>query len=140
MKKYEPGQMAASSRDQNYFPTLPAEIRQDVYSRMNELLTEEKEYCDKGNTWRIEMNPEGHTEGFAIHTKMCPNWDFCKAHGYEDFMPAICAQDHKIAEAMHGVLIRTHTVAAGDDYCDWWYFGDRQELPEEAARRLKEKK
>lgn len=90
-----------------------------------------------GNTWRIEMNPEGHTEGFAIHTRMCPNVDFCKAHGYEAFLPAICAQDHRIAAAMHGVLIRTHTIAQGDDYCDWWYFGDRQKLPEEAQRRLK---
>ena len=91
-----------------------------------------------GNTWRVEMNPEGHTEGFAIHTRMCPNWDFCKAHGYEEFMPAVCAQDHRIAKSMHGILIRTHTVAAGDDYCDWWYFGDRQELPEEARRRLED--
>jgi len=49
MKKYEPKQMVASSRYQNYFPTLSAEIQQDVFSRMNELLTEEKEYCDKGN-------------------------------------------------------------------------------------------
>ena len=31
-------------------------------------------------------------------------------------MPAICAQDHRIAEAMHGILIRTHTAAAGDGY------------------------
>ena len=93
-----------------------------------------------GNTWRIEMNPEGHTEGFAIHTRLCPNVDFCRAHGYEAFLPAICAQDHKIAAAMHGVLVRTHTVATGDDYCDWWYFGDRQKLPEEAERRLRENK
>jgi len=49
MKKYEPKQMVASSRYQNYFPTLPAEIQQDVYSRMNDLLMEEKEYYDKGN-------------------------------------------------------------------------------------------
>ena len=49
MKKYEPKQMVASSRYQNYFPTLPTEVRQDVYSRMNDLLMEEKEYCDKGN-------------------------------------------------------------------------------------------
>jgi hypothetical protein len=49
MKKYEPKQMIASSRYQNFFPTLPTEIQQDVFSRMNELLTEEKEYCDKGN-------------------------------------------------------------------------------------------
>lgn len=90
-----------------------------------------------GNTWRIEMNPEGHQEGFAIHTRMCPNVDFCRANGYEEFLPAICAQDHKIASAMHGILIRTHTIAGGDDYCDWWYFGDKQELPEEAKKRLK---
>ena len=49
MKKYEPAQMVASSRYQNYFPTPPTEIQQDVYGRMNELLMEEKEYCDKGN-------------------------------------------------------------------------------------------
>lgn len=93
-----------------------------------------------GNTWRVEMNPEGHKEGFAIHTRGCPNVDFCRAHGYEDFLPAICAQDYRIAAAMHGVLVRTHTVARGDAFCDWWYFGDRQELPEEAKRRLGERK
>lgn len=49
MKKYEPIQMVASSRYQNYFPTLSPEIQQDVYSRMNKLLIEEKEYCDRGN-------------------------------------------------------------------------------------------
>lgn len=31
MKKYEPKRMVASGRYQNYFPTLPAEIQQDVY-------------------------------------------------------------------------------------------------------------
>ena len=49
MKKYEPKQMVASSRYKNYFPTLPTEIQQDAYNRMNELLAEEKEYSDKGN-------------------------------------------------------------------------------------------
>ncbi len=41
--------MVSSSRYRNYFPTLPADVQQDVYSRMNELLIEENEYCDKGN-------------------------------------------------------------------------------------------
>ncbi len=49
MKKYQSKLMAASSRYQKYFPTLPEEIQQAVFSRMDELLTEEKEYCDKGN-------------------------------------------------------------------------------------------
>jgi CRISPR/Cas system-associated exonuclease Cas4 (RecB family) len=42
-------QLVAISRYQNYFPSLPAEIREDVYARMRELIEEEKAYCDKGN-------------------------------------------------------------------------------------------
>ncbi len=49
MKNYEPEAMAAISRYQNYLPTLSAQIRQDVYARMRELLKEEQQYCDKGN-------------------------------------------------------------------------------------------
>ena len=49
MKRYIPEKMVAISRYQNYFPGLPAEIRNDVYQRMGELIGEEKEYCDDGN-------------------------------------------------------------------------------------------
>ncbi|MCR4675840.1 MAG: L-2-amino-thiazoline-4-carboxylic acid hydrolase [Sphaerochaetaceae bacterium] len=49
MKKYVPKEMVAISRYQNYFPTLSSDIQQDIYKRMEELLVEEKEYCDKGN-------------------------------------------------------------------------------------------
>lgn len=49
MRKYIPKEMVAISRYQNYFLTLPDEVQQDVYSRMEELLIEEKQYCDKGN-------------------------------------------------------------------------------------------
>ena len=119
---------------------LMAKMATKMYTGYKKKIDEHVARGEWGNTWRIEMNPEGHTEGFAIHTRMCPNVDFCRAHGYEEFLPAICAQDHKIAEVMHGVLIRTHTVAAGDNYCDWWYFGDKQELPEEAKKRMSGRK
>ena len=49
MKKYEPKEMVAGSRYQNYFPTLPQNIQDGVYARMKELIEEEKQYCDKGN-------------------------------------------------------------------------------------------
>ena len=116
---------------------LMAKMATRMYSGYKKKIDAHVAKGEWGNTWRVEMNPEGHTDGFAIHTRMCPNVDFCKAHGYENFLPAICAQDYRIAAAMHGVLIRTHTIAQGDDYCDWWYFGDKQKLPEEAERRLK---
>ena len=118
-------------------PLMP-KIATKMYAGYKKKIDEHVSRGEWGNTWRVEMNPEGHTEGFAIHTRMCPNVDFCRAHGYEAFLPAVCAQDYRFAAAMHGVLIRTHTVAEGDDYCDWWYFGDKQALPEEAKRRLKE--
>ena len=48
MKSYKPEKMVAVSRYQNYFPTLPQEVREDVYRRMDQLLSEENEYCDQG--------------------------------------------------------------------------------------------
>lgn len=49
MKKYEPQLLVKISRYRNYFPTLPNDIQQDIYKRMNELIKEEEQYCDKGN-------------------------------------------------------------------------------------------
>ena len=49
MKQYIPEKMAAGSRYQKYFPTLDQSIQQEIYDRMGELITEEKEYCDQGN-------------------------------------------------------------------------------------------
>ncbi len=49
MKSYTPEKLVAISRYREFFPTLPAEIQQDVYQCMRMLLTEEQQYCDKGN-------------------------------------------------------------------------------------------
>ncbi|MDO4852719.1 MAG: L-2-amino-thiazoline-4-carboxylic acid hydrolase [Clostridia bacterium] len=49
MKPYEPKAMVAISRYQKVFPTLPQDVREDVYTRMRELIQEERAYCDKGN-------------------------------------------------------------------------------------------
>lgn len=44
MKKYEPKAMVAISRYQKFFPTLPYDIQTDIYTRMDELLVEERNY------------------------------------------------------------------------------------------------
>ncbi len=46
---YTAEKLVSDSRYQNHFPTLPEEIQNDTYIRMQALLKEEKEYCDKGN-------------------------------------------------------------------------------------------
>ena len=45
MKPYKPKQLIAISRYQNYFPSLPPAIQEDVYARISELIEEEKAYC-----------------------------------------------------------------------------------------------
>lgn len=42
MKQCIPEKMAAQSRYRRYFPTLPADVRADVYARMRELVEEER--------------------------------------------------------------------------------------------------
>ncbi len=49
MNVYTPEALVAVSRYRNYFPTLSKDIQADVFSRMGELIEEEKIYCDKGN-------------------------------------------------------------------------------------------
>ena len=49
MKEYRPEKLVATSRYQNYFPSLPNDIQSDIYARIDELIEEEKKYCDKGN-------------------------------------------------------------------------------------------
>lgn len=47
MKAYDAKQLVAISRYQNYFPSLPEEIREEAYVSISELIEEGKEYCDK---------------------------------------------------------------------------------------------
>ncbi|MDD6072263.1 MAG: L-2-amino-thiazoline-4-carboxylic acid hydrolase [Clostridiales bacterium] len=79
------------------------------------------------NTWKIEINPEGRKEGVNVHLIGCPVYDFAKAHGYESLMPALCSSDHDVFEPLHCRLIRYHTVANGDDFCDFWQVGDKSD-------------
>ena len=49
MKKYEPQKLIAISRYQKCFPKLDEDLKNDIYRRMEELIEEEREYCDQGN-------------------------------------------------------------------------------------------
>ena len=49
MKQYTPEKLAAISWYRRYVPTLAAELQSDIYTRIRELIKEEKRYCDPGN-------------------------------------------------------------------------------------------
>lgn len=77
------------------------------------------------NTWQFELNPEGRIDGVNVHLIGCPVFDFAKSHGYLEIMPALCHSDYKIFEPFHCKMIRYHTVANGDQFCDFWQVGDK---------------
>ena len=49
MKKYTPIKMIRASRYKVCFDGLELEVRADVLCRMETLITENREWCDKGN-------------------------------------------------------------------------------------------
>ncbi|MCR5000744.1 MAG: hypothetical protein K6A71_02990, partial [Lachnospiraceae bacterium] len=49
MKEYIPEKLIDISRYRKFIPNLPEDIKQDIYARMQELIEEEKKYCDQGN-------------------------------------------------------------------------------------------
>ena len=93
----------------------------------------QKEHQSRGewmDSWKVELNPEHRTEGFAFHLVGCPIAKHAKEHGYGELLPYLCKTDHYLAEVMHARLIRTQTEALGGDCCDYWYVGDKSPVLE----------
>ena len=97
------------------------------YDRMQKKHQARGEWRD---SWRVEINPEHRTEGFAFHLVGCPIAKHAKEHGYDELLPYLCKTDHYLAEVMHARLIRTQTEALGGSCCDYWYVGDKSPVPE----------
>ncbi len=87
MKAYTPENLVAVSRYQRYFPTLPADIRQEVLERIAELIDEEKQYCDRGNYSHMAQiltsialyevwQKHGKSEAEAYAVVSLEMWDF----------------------------------------------------------------
>lgn len=102
------------------------------YVRQREKHLARGEWLD---SWRVEINPDGRTEGFCFHLVGCPIAKHAKQHGYEALLPYLCQTDHYTAELMHARLIRTQTEALGGSCCDYWYVGDESPVLE-AYRHL----
>ena len=98
----------------------------DKYERYKTLSDIKLDSGEWGNSWRVSMNPHGRTKGVAFDLIGCPLADFARKNGYTEIMPVLCDFDHITASLMHARLIREHTEAKGDEYCDFWYVGDRE--------------
>ena len=111
---------------------------QRMYGLMYKLLKKQSdEHLQDGswnNTWGVEVNPEGRTEGVSVRLMGCPVYEFARKHGYENLMPELCRSDYKVFEPFHCRMIRYYTVANGDAYCDFWQVGDQSNAWKNADR------
>ena len=108
----------------------PYRLFEKVYVKYDRM---QKEHLAKGewtDSWRVEIDSEHRTEGFAFHLVGCPIAKHAKKHGYGELLPYLCKTDHYLAEVMHTRLIRTQTEALGGDFCDYWYVGDKSPVLE----------
>ena len=108
----------------------PYRLFEKVYVNYDRM---QKEHLTKGewaDSWRVVINPEHRTEGFAFRLVGCPIAKHAKEHGYGELLPYLCKTDHYLAEVMHARLIRTQTEALGGDCCDYWYVGDKSPVLE----------
>jgi len=78
-----------------------------------------------GNTWKLKVSPRKSNDGVKYEFTGCPIVDFAKANGFMHLMPEVCNCDYLLMEAIHGDLIRNHTVAMGYETCDYWLVGDK---------------
>lgn len=94
MMQYTPEKLVAVSRYQNYFPTLPNNVQSDIYTRIAELIEEEKYYCDKGNYKHMAqiltsiamyevLQRNGWTEEDAYRTVSEEMWKFLDPSGMQ---------------------------------------------------------
>lgn len=94
MKRYIPEKMVAQSRYRRYFPTLPADVQQDVYARMRELIEEENAFCDEGNYAHMAqiltsvalyevLQAHGASEGEAFRVVSEEMWAFLDPSGMQ---------------------------------------------------------
>ncbi len=144
MKAYKPESLVAVSRYQNYFPTLPADVQKDVYARMEELIEEEKQYCDNSafiekeienrskqakwsrdhideypmNWYYCFENVPGKDEYYITH-KQCGICKLTKQEHCEEITKYLCMMDYYTFEMQGAVLDRTKTLGWGDDECNF---------------------
>ena len=94
MSKYIPEKMVKISRYQNYFPTLSPDIQQEIFGRMAELIEEEKDYCDRGNSRHMAqiltsiamyevLQKHGKSEEEAYRTVSEEMWKFLDPSGMQ---------------------------------------------------------
>ena len=100
-----------------------------IFRRANDLRVREIEKFPQsfrmGSCWYDRGNGV-----FRYSFTQCPNAEFARRHGMEDFLSVMCNCDHLAMRMLHASLIREHTCVTSDS-CDYCICGDRNPLARE---------
>lgn len=80
--------------------------------------------------WSVHFDEDLHRDGSFYYFTSCPICACMKKMGYPEIMPGLCATDEVMFHYQHAVLHRDHTLAKGEDVCDYWVVGDKVRDPE----------
>ena len=75
--------------------------------------------------WVVNFDETAHRDGSYYYFTRCPICEYCHREGIAELMPALCATDEVMFRLQHGKLHREHTIANGDEICDYWITGDK---------------
>ena len=89
----------------------------------------EKHGSDYPVNWNVSFDENLHRDGSYYCFTRCPICEFCEREGIAELMPALCSTDEVMFRLQHGKLYREHTIAKGENVCDYWIVGDRMENP-----------
>lgn len=93
-------------------------------------------WYDAGNgeryptTWKVHFDENLHRDGDYYYFTACPICSYLTSIGLGEIMPSLCETDSTMFAFQHGVLHRDHTIASGDDVCDYWIVGDQVADPQ----------
>lgn len=105
-----------------------------VIDKMNKRMRENAKWAEENKekypeTWEFNFYDE-FKPGCAYYFTKCPISKFCKDNNLEEYTKLFCNLDYIRIELRNGRLIREHTIADGDDICDFWIVGDKSGIKE----------
>jgi len=116
----------------NYLDTLPEEkmIKKGRYMFTPDYMDIMKNWAQKSKgqqvDWVADFIPgDGKSFDYGIDYHFCPCFDYFKAQGAADMAPYFCLVDFPEHKLMDTGLVRTKTLAQGDEICNFRYKKDR---------------
>lgn len=110
----------------NVTSKMPKDVRQKVRSVLlspayNQTISNESRKLDSTNNWQIDFidtSRDGHFD-IGLNITTCPIIRLCRESGVERYVSFFCKNDYATFAALGITLARNHTLAEGDEYCDF---------------------